>query len=488
LSIAHPDLIRELGVDSPTVLGPDYARDVVPRAIGLAAPDGMPSTFNARADFYKYLESFVPFTEMNEPKNPIDYVLRWASYLQSRLNMFNVTYNALGHVKNILADSLMGGVDFGLVGRNLKAFGPNPELNPLFDEAARQGVFPYGGVDFHRPIQEVMDIRMAQPFRGPIDNPIIYSATSPGLNVQLGNWTLLRTPDVGLDRMAGFLARLREPEYFRHLTWDVIDKQMRLALYQQGLEMGMSKPDAVAQVKNALIDYQMGWHNAKTKAYAQAFFPFYSWWVGNLKFHLPNMLANPRMYLIANHLANLANWYSTGHSRDENPTGVGSAVALPVNNGPELLYWQLGLPWDSIQTKIYKNLYDTWTAPSVGSDPLDFLARMRNTAMILPAYIKSRATSIPSTLLKDFYGAQKPQPGANLPNQDQNQGLIPPWISDMVGRGLWGVSQAYGPWVENALSYYDPSWDWNKTGWWRGALGQIGPVERQLPTGEVKSF
>lgn len=443
---------------------------------------GGPKRWSLRQDYSDYLQSYIPYSGSNiEPANIAERAAKGLDLFNYKLQNLNTAFNGPGHVARILANALVGNINFRLALDNIVKYGPNPRLNPLYDDAARAGVFPWAGIDHNKNIREVVDIRMGRPDTGTLDNPIKYSSTSPGVDVKLGKWNVFRTPDVGIDRILGFTAKMREPELSRYITWEFMDKNLRLSMYEQALEMGMNKVQAADFVRNALIDYQMSWHNARLKMWANAIFPFYSWWIGNLRLHLPNMLQEPRMYVIANHVANLANWYATNNYREDNPDGFQSAIALPIQNGPEMIYFQLGLPWETVQNKIVKQIYDVWMDPTSVEDPEELLSRMWNTITSLGAYVNSRATTIPLQLFKYFVNMARPGSDYVAP-QLRNQEDLYRYLMSWIGELFWGIAPTVAPVGDYILGTY-PGRNLPVT-LTRSALGMLGPTPRISQTGE----
>lgn len=443
---------------------------------------GTPTRWSLRQDYSNYLQSYIPYSGSNiEPANIAERALKGLDLFNYKLQNLNTAFNGPGHIARILANALVGNINFRLALDNIVKYGPNPRLNPLYDDAARAGVFPWAGIDHNKNIREVVDIRMGRPDTGTLDNPIKYSSTSPGIDIKLGKWNVFRTPDVGIDRILGFTAKMREPELSRYMTWEFADKNLRLAMYEQALEMGMNKVQAADFVRNALIDYQMSWHNARLKMYMNAIFPFYSWWIGNLRFHLPNMLQEPRMYVIANHVANLANWYAVNNYRDDNPDGFQSAIALPIQNGPEMIYFQLGLPWETVQNKIVKQLYNIWMDPTSVADPNELLSRMWNTIKSLGAYVNSRATTIPLQLFKYFVNMVRPDSDYVAPQLKSGEDLYK-YLMSWAGELFWGLAPTAAPPIEYLMGTY-PGRNLPVT-LTRSALGMLGPTPRISQTGE----
>lgn len=443
---------------------------------------GAPQKWSLRPDFAKYLQSYISYSSSNiDPVNIVERALKGMDLFNYKLQNLNTAFNGPGHIARILANALVGNVNFRLALDNIAKYGPNPRLHPLYDDAARAGVFPWAGIDHNKNIREVMDIRMGRPDTGTLENPVKYGSTSPPIDVRVGKWNVFRTPGMGLDRIAGFTAKMREPELSRYITWEVADKNIRLAMYEQALEIGMNKVQAADYVRDALIDYQMSWHDARLKMYANAIFPFYSWWIGNLRLHLPNMLQEPRMYVIANHVANMANWYAVGNYREDNPDGFSSAIALPIQNGPEMIYFQLGLPWETVQNKIVKQLYDTWMAPTSVEDPLDLGARLNNTKDALAAYVNKRASSIPVQLIMYLMGLKKQEPGYVAPQFRNAEDLIN-YLKSLAGDTFWGITPVAAPVAQYIAGDY-PGRNLPVT-LTRSALGMLGPTPRISQTGE----
>jgi len=464
----------------------ELVRETTPVSSRVAAP----TKWDVRRDYANYLQTYIPYSaDTVDPANIVERAFKALSVFNYKLQNLNTAFNGPGHVKNILANALVGNINFRLAWDNMAKYGPNPRNHPLYDDAARAGVFPWAGIDHNKNIREVMDIRMGRPKTGDLEKPVKYSSTSPAKEMRLGKWTIFRTPGVGADRILGFMTKMREPEYSRFFTWEFMDKNLRLAMYEQALEMGMSKTQSADFVRNALIDYQMSWMNARTKMYANAVFPFFSWWIGNLRLHLPNMIQEPRFYVIANHTANLANWYATGNYREDNPDGLTSAISLPVQNGPELLYFQLGLPWETMQNKLVKGLYDIWMAPASVEDKLDLAARLVNTGHALGTYVSSRARSIPVELIKALLQLRKYAPGYVTPSLRHTEDLAEYWWA-LAAEQVWGLTPVVAPGIEYAYQnitggYPAPDLPTTllKTG-----LGMMGPVNRVTATGEVKEF
>lgn len=491
----YPHLIREVsGYHSGGMVLADPV-DTLYRAAGEDLHTSLePGRWSLRKDYADFLKSYIPL-DMDNPVLPF---FAWLSNLNYRIQSFNASYNGPGFIKSILANALVGNANVEKAVANINTYGFNPRNHPLFDEAARLGVVPWAGIDHNVPLRQVMNYRMGRPDTGPLDSPFKpfpflpeMGATPKEFNlfglkipkeIKAGDTTILRFPEVGLERQLGFLWRLREPEYFRYFTWEVTDKQLRLAMYEQALEMGMKKIDAARFARNALVDYQMSWHNPRTKQWANMIIPFYPWFVGNLRLHIPSMVLEPRVYLIANHIANLANWYGSGHYREDNPERVGMSVHLPVDTGADIVYWYLNMPWDSIQNKVFSQLYKIWTAPADSAPALDWLTRVVQTGTALTDFVWSRARSIPMNLLRALFdiARSKVDPG-NAPTWLESWEGVVGKMQEMVALGFWGLSPTIGPLVEGVTGQH-PLWESAM----QSGLGLFGPTTRLTPAGEYK--
>lgn len=476
------------------ILGQEYAK---------MSPELTPGEkWDIRKDFADFLRTYIP-KEFDQAASAPELLLNYLSNLHFRFQLTNTTYNGMGHVKNILGLYLLaaGPEGFGNMYKNVKEYGFDVRKWPLYAEAAEVGALPYAGIAHNRPLQEIVNIYLGQPDARNLEQVITApTAESFGSSKRLhtpfgsipkelkwGENTILRIPEVGPKQILGFAAHIREPEMMRYLTWEMADKWSRMTLYRQAKEMGFSALDAAKMVRNALVDYQMSNTSARTKMFGNIIFPFFPWWIGNLQIHIPQMLTEPRFYVVANHIMNMLNWYASGNFRDDNPAGFTNAIALPVDGAGDMLYWQLGMPWESLQNKLFRRLYTIWTSPETQStDPLDILARIENSSKALAMYISSRMTALPSKFLEQLLGAKyerfDPREAAK---EFQSDNDFYNWINALVQSGFWGLYPIYAP-VQEKI--FHPENDPGNTWLLRSILSQFGPVVRMRPSGEKADY
>ena len=236
------------------------------------------------------------------------------------LKHWNVSLD-LNHVKNITALGLIAGVDFGKVIRNIRnaqkaasaqglhskkmgrgtferwasPFSPLAdalESHPLYELGVRNGLIPYGGLEVGMPLDMQVDARMG------------------------------RTPAWKM----WFDGKSAPPN---RLTFDLIDRAIRLALFEQYLDVGLSPREAAATANHFLLDYSMKWMNPNTRAAGYTMFPFLAWTVGNLKLHIPNMIHNPRWYALMSRFHRTMNQEFSGASDEDQAAVLASMFATP---------------------------------------------------------------------------------------------------------------------------------------------------------------
>lgn len=409
------------------------------------------NTMWLREDFAQFLDRYLPYNwDWEITHSPADGLMAFASSLHHKINGMNVAYNGFGFAKQLLSLALIGGVDMGKFMQNMFKYGMDYEKNPFFHEAAELGAVPFAGITHNLSIRDIANRNMGRLGTN-VNEPVksgLMSSWFPNQN------TVVMGREMDPGKLLGWLWEGREPELTRAFTWDFMDKNLRLTLYEQGLELGMPKFEAAKFARNAMVDYQVNWLNAKARSLMNLMVIFPGWWMGNLALHTPNMLTNPRLYVVMNHIQDLVNQYTTGESMEENPYGLQKAMALPQLPGSlskDPLYWDLQLPWSSQQMVANQMIEAMTTNPYVPSSDLDFLTRLSNSYSALMKYFVNRFGTVPVQLIKSGYEAGR---------HSFDPEYVPSYLRDGQGfsdgfwntlkENFWGISPVVTGTLESA--------------------------------------
>lgn len=266
---------------------------------------------------FDYLQNFVP--PLKREKEFWDVFVGFNQYL-TRLS----TNFSLVHLKNQIALAAIAGMEPELFGKwvkymwdnrnmsqRIKAFSPVErmryavESHPMYKEAVANGLTHFrGDVAFRTTAENVMET----------------------MNPSLKWWE----KTFGYRKGRGFSAPVQGP--FSGLVFDVVDRGMKMALYEKFRMRGLTPRKAVELVNLHMIDYSARMLNPNVKRIGYALFPFFSWHVGNAMLHIPNILQNPRMYSMIKTAENFMNHaYSpyAGFPPDQVPAMLAHAVATP---------------------------------------------------------------------------------------------------------------------------------------------------------------
>lgn len=305
-----------------------------------------------RSDIAEYFKSFHPYQGIFQEGDIWHSVYSFVFNINQWLKKVSIIWD-LVMLKNLALLAIVGDLDVGKFVSNVATY-RNIKNHPLYMDGVNLGIFPAGNLEISMPMRE-----LTYGFIQKTD-PSWLSRMAPD-TFQEGLFKNQReaTRMGPLGVMRNAMALKTEFGPFRWVTWDLTDKFMRLTLYEQALELGMTKLDAARTASNAMIDYQMRWHSESMKKIGYGLFPFYAWMMGNMYQHIPKMLGNPRMYAIMARAENLMNQAATGQDIEENPSFFKGAIMTPFYNNGEMVAILPQKPWGAYE-RLTRDLFKTW--------------------------------------------------------------------------------------------------------------------------------
>lgn len=296
---------------------------------------------------YDYLGTFVP--QVNREKGLWDSFATFNQYI-TRLS----TNFSLVHLKNQIALATLARMDpqrFGKwvrymwenrnLSRRANQFSPIEQMrhaiesHPLYKEAVENGLTHFRGDAAFRSTAENVIEQM---------NPTIK---------WWERWT-------GYRKGKGMTGSPQGP--FSGFVFDVVDRGMKMALYEDYRMRGLTPRKAAELVNLYMIDYSARMLNPNVKRIGYAMFPFFSWHVGNALLHIPNILQNPQMYSLirtAERFMNRAYSPYSGFPPDQVPALLANAVATPFTDRNGYQNWVMpdipGQAHLNLMTNIMKN-------------------------------------------------------------------------------------------------------------------------------------
>lgn len=302
---------------------------------------------------YDYLQNFIP--PLKREKEFWDSFVGFNQYL-TRLS----TNFSLVHLKNQIALAAIAGVEPELFGKwvkymwdnrnmsnRIKGFSPIErmrhavESHPMYKEAVANGLTHFrGDAAFRNTAENVMEM----------------------MNPSLKGWQRWSGYRKG---QKGVLPSRGPQGPFSGLVFDVVDRGMKMALYEKYRMRGLTPRKAVELVNLHMIDYSARMLNPNVKRMGYALFPFFSWHVGNAMLHIPNILQNPRMYSMiktAERFMNHAYSPYSGFPPDQVPAMLAHAVATPSTDRNGYQNWAMleipGQAHINLMSNVMKNPFN----------------------------------------------------------------------------------------------------------------------------------
>lgn len=367
------------GVPYLDVMGSVAAADYVRAELVLPEMRG----WILRSDIAEYFKSFNPFQNILLEGSLGHRVWEFAFGINQALKKINVIWDLI-MLKNLWLLALVGDIDVPRLLGNIKKYDFDVTNHPQYWDMVENGLFPSGNLEVKMPMRD-LTYRFLQ------------RSDPSWLSRHSDDKTLLKlrekTRQGPLGAFRNFASLKTEFPAVEWITWTVSDKFMRATLYEQALEMGMTKLDAARSASNIMIDYQMRWHSESTKKLGYGIFPFYAWLMGNMYQHLPRMAAHPRLYAMLGRAEDMVNRYSVGHDTEDNPAMFKASMMTPFFHLGSRVVVTPQKPWGSFEI-FGRKLYNEWAKEMPGvSIPKEWGYKMMATWYLLAKFFGRRVHS-----------------------------------------------------------------------------------------------
>ena len=287
---------------------------------------------------YRYIKDFTPAAQREETL--VDTIIRANKWMARA----NVSFS-LGHLKNMIGLAMVADVPLDKIVKNLRyaLSGENKvrgELEGTYAPRRQYRNAIESHPDYQLAIQNgLTHFRGLDQLRSVSDNVIDHLRPTSLASV----WSHIKQ---GEGMFSGFL-------------FDVIDRSVKLAMFQHGLEKGLT-PQAAASLTNYyMIDYAAKAFNPSARRIGYSMMPFFAWTAGNAMLHFPNILKNPRNYALTQ---TIMNWWNSQYS---------PYAGMPTEKIPSALQMAFAVPsldqmaWGLRGTELGQNNEQTWLFPEL---------------------------------------------------------------------------------------------------------------------------
>jgi len=392
----------------------------------LGGPNGLIPALEGHyisGDVYRYLKQYFPNYQI---RNGVMQVISdYWNFVQKLTVQFNLI-----HLKNIFGLAYIAGVN------------PVGFFNTIYDatkeaskyEARHPGIMNYM-TRVAQALEDSATHRMAvrsglTHFRGSAQ------FRSVAENVKLGRnpfWSAGRIWDKGIAST---------------LVFDVLDRGVKITLFDQLLKQGIPPNMAANWVNYFLIDYSARNLNPNAKSFGYAAFPFFSWKVQNMLLHIPNMIQNPSKYVMAQFMRNYVtdNMLDTKeYDREHLPEALAKTMPIPYsfdNRGNQSRV-MIDFPWDQ-----WVHLFQTTAGKNL--NPLSWRADLY------------RYFLVRSRLSQEFREAMNPYQMKKVREETLWESMISPQTSWLTS-DLWSLDKPAAQLLRLGKSVLDP-YRWKDVG------------------------